>query len=79
MAADIEVIWVGRERGNFCNQDWTEQIRLISFNYLDFVRRRAAAEFEASGVSASRKLQVIPQSLRSAGAGCRYAETLRKS
>jgi hypothetical protein len=54
MAADIEVIWAGRERENFCNQDWTGQIRLIRLNNLDFARRPEAAEFEASNVSASR-------------------------
>src|ERR1700678_1065466 len=28
MAADIEVIWVRRERKYFCEKDWTTQIRL---------------------------------------------------
>jgi hypothetical protein len=54
MAADIEVIWAGREPENFCNRDWTGQIRLIGFKNLDFARRPAAAEFEAFNVSASR-------------------------
>jgi hypothetical protein len=53
MAADIEVIWVGREPEYFCNRDWTGVIRLIGFNNLGCARMPVAAEFEASGLSAS--------------------------
>src|ERR1700737_1088444 len=42
MAADIEVIWVRRERKYFFRQDWTGQIRLIRFNKSSF--RRIARE-----------------------------------
>jgi hypothetical protein len=34
-AADVEVIWVKREREYFCERDWTGGIGLIHFNKLD--------------------------------------------
>jgi hypothetical protein len=37
MAADIEVIWVRRERKSFCKQDWTGEITLIPKENFSFV------------------------------------------
>jgi hypothetical protein len=43
MAADIEVIWVGREGENFCKWDWTGQIRLIRLDKFAVARTSGAA------------------------------------
>ena len=37
-ARDMQLIWVGRERKNFCKGDWTAQITLIRFSKTAFPR-----------------------------------------
>jgi hypothetical protein len=48
-AGDIEVIWVGGEAENFCNEDWTGQIRLNCFDKSPFRRIAREALFAMPG------------------------------
>jgi hypothetical protein len=41
-ASDIEVIWVKSEPEYFLTEDWTTQIRLISFNKSNWSGRKFA-------------------------------------
>src|ERR1700735_1368291 len=41
-ASDIKVIWVKSEWEYFCEEDWTTQIRLISFNKSNWSGRKFA-------------------------------------
>jgi hypothetical protein len=41
-AKDIKVIWVESEWEYFCEEDWTTQIRLISFNKSNWSGRKFA-------------------------------------
>jgi hypothetical protein len=50
MAADIEVIWVGREQENFCKWDWTAKIKLKLKQIFVFRRsgRRCGLRYRSS-------------------------------
>src|ERR1700730_11980080 len=50
MAADIEVIWVGREQENFCKWDWTAKIQLKLKQIFVFRRsgRRCGLRYRSS-------------------------------
>jgi hypothetical protein len=53
MAADIEVIWVGREQENFCKWDWTAKIKLKLKQIFVFRRsgRRRGLRYRSSANS----------------------------